>query len=124
MKIAGKRTSKTARRERDAAAKREKERCAALLFLPEDESKDTLSHYGCLAGVKVDGENVEADVVVIAMGPWTKLAASWFEGIPHIGGQKAHSIVVQPASAVTADCLFLAHTTKQGGPSIMITRVF
>ena len=96
---------------------RERERDAASLCPPEDESKETVSHYGCLAGVKVDGENVEADVVVIAMGPWIKLATSWFEGIPHIGGQKAHSIVVQPASgsAVTADCLFLAHTTKQGG---------
>ena len=67
-----------------------------------------------LTGVRVDGENIEADVVVIAMGPWTKLAASWFDGIPKIGAQKAHSIVVEPQSEVTADCLFLAHTNKQG----------
>ena len=58
-----------------------------------------------------------ADVVVIAMGPWTKLAASWFEGVPQIGAQKAHSIVVKPSSDITADCLFLAHTNKQGRPS-------
>lgn len=67
-----------------------------------------------LAGVKVDGKDIEADVVVVAMGPWTKLAASWFEGIPRIGAQKAHSIVVEPQSEVTPDCLFLAHTNKQG----------
>ena len=67
-----------------------------------------------ITGVKVDGNDIKADVVVIAMGPWTKLAASWFDGIPRIGAQKAHSIVVEPQSEVTPDCLFLAHTNKQG----------
>jgi len=65
-------------------------------------------------GVKVDGQEVYASTVVVAMGPWTKSAAAWFEGIPKIQAQKAHSIVMQPAGEVSADCLFLAHTNKQG----------
>lgn len=59
-----------------------------------------------------------ADVVVIALGPWTSLAAEWFEGIPRIGAQKAHSIVIKPAEDVSPDCLFLAHTNKQGTASL------
>ena len=62
----------------------------------------------------MDGKGIEADVVVIAMGPWTRWAAGWAKGIPQIGAQKAHSIVVKPQSEVTPDCLFLAHTNKQG----------
>ena len=66
------------------------------------------------AGVRVDGREVAAKCVVVAMGPWTKSAAAWFEGIPKIQAQKAHSIVMQPSGEVSADCLFLAHTNKQG----------
>lgn len=69
----------------------------------------------------MNGEEVSADVVVIAMGPWTKWAAAWFEGVPKIMGQKAHSIVVDPPSAVTPDCLFLAHTNKQGESGVVWT---
>lgn len=68
---------------------------------------------GRVTGVRVDGREVSADVVVIAMGPWTRAAAAWFDGIPKIQAQKAHSIIMQPSSKVTPDCLFLAHTNKQ-----------
>ena len=71
--------------------------------------------------MKVDGQEMAADVVVIAMGPWTKLATQWFEGIPSIGAQKAHSIVVQPSAEVSADCLFLDHRTKQGCLQLSLT---
>lgn len=64
--------------------------------------------------MQVDGGEVAADVAVIAMGPWTKLAADWRLGIPRIGAQKAHSVVIRPSAPVTADCLFLAHSNKQG----------
>lgn len=69
------------------------------------------------AGVVVDGKQVNADIAVIAMGPWTRIAADWKAGIPKIGAQKAHSVIIKPKSPVTADCLFLAHTNKKGQES-------
>lgn len=63
----------------------------------------------------MDGQQVDADVAVIAMGPWTKLAANWKPGMPRIGAQKAHSVVIRPSAPVSAECLFLAHTNKKGG---------
>ncbi|KAK9863165.1 hypothetical protein WJX84_002101 [Apatococcus fuscideae] len=56
-------------------------------------------------GVEVDGEVLPADVVVIAMGPWSKQAAAWLP-LPAVGGQKAHSVIIQPSSPVTPHCLF------------------
>ena len=73
-------------------------------------------------GVRVDGEVLAADVVVIAMGPWTRAAAEWCEGVPRIGGQKAHSIVLQPATPLTADCIFLDHASKQGTISWLLSK--
>lgn len=40
---------------------------------------------------------IPADVVVIAMGPWSgEAASSWGLPVPRITGQKAHSIIIQP----------------------------
>jgi glycine/D-amino acid oxidase-like deaminating enzyme len=49
-----------------------------------------------VVGVVVNGETVEADVVVVAMGPWSGLAADFFpgSGLPKIRGSRAHSIVL------------------------------
>jgi glycine/D-amino acid oxidase-like deaminating enzyme len=43
-------------------------------------------------GVKVDGAPIEADAVVIAMGPWSILACHWLP-LPGIYGLKGHSFV-------------------------------
>lgn len=68
------------------------------------------------AGVEVDGEVLPADVVVIAMGPWSKKAAEWLP-LPPVSGQKAHSVIVQPSSPVTSHCLFTQISgTKSKGP--------
>lgn len=46
-------------------------------------------------GVVVDGEVVEADCVVLAMGPWSTQAREWLgEGVPVMYGQKCHSICI------------------------------
>ena len=45
-----------------------------------------------IAGVEVDGEIVEGDAVVIAMGPWSILAAAWLP-LPAVFGLKGHSLV-------------------------------
>jgi glycine/D-amino acid oxidase-like deaminating enzyme len=57
-------------------------------------------------GIEVDGENVEADAVVIAMGPWSILAAGWLP-LPGVFAYKGHSLIFQTGDAVTPDALFL-----------------
>ncbi|MCB0060740.1 MAG: FAD-binding oxidoreductase [Caldilineaceae bacterium] len=45
-----------------------------------------------ITGVQVDGEITAADAVVIAMGPWSILAAEWL-ALPPVYGLKGHSLV-------------------------------
>lgn len=72
-------------------------------------------------GITVDGSTLPARAVVIAMGPWSGDAAAWFPGLPRIGGQKAHSILVCPAQPIGPDCLFAQFVTSSGGSSQSIT---
>jgi len=57
-------------------------------------------------GVEIDGSVVEADAVVIAMGPWSLLAAQWMS-LPAIYSQRSPSIVYDTGTHVSADALFL-----------------
>jgi glycine/D-amino acid oxidase-like deaminating enzyme len=59
-------------------------------------------------GAIVDGGPVEADAVVIAMGPWSRLAAAWLP-LPPVYGLKGHSIVFETGGEVPAEALFLEH---------------
>jgi glycine/D-amino acid oxidase-like deaminating enzyme len=65
-----------------------------------------------LAGVEVDGgETIEGDAVVIAMGPWSMLAAGWLP-LPGVFGLKGHSLVLETgtrlkAAAFSAAAVFL-----------------
>ena len=45
-----------------------------------------------VTGALVDGEMLHADVVVIAMGPWSILACQWLP-LPAVYGLKGHSLV-------------------------------
>ncbi|MBO0712212.1 MAG: FAD-binding oxidoreductase [Acetobacteraceae bacterium] len=56
-------------------------------------------------GVEVDGQTIEGDAVVIAMGPWSVLAAEWLP-LPAVYGLKGHSLVFE-AGIQTAQALFL-----------------
>ena len=58
-----------------------------------------------VVGLKVDGEQLLGDAVVIAMGPWSILAAQWLP-LPAVFGLKGHSIVFDTGSAVPAEALF------------------
>ena len=49
---------------------------------------------------------IEADAVVIAMGPWSLLAAEWMS-LPAVYGQRSPSLVYDTGSDVPADALFL-----------------
>ncbi len=66
-----------------------------------------------LEGVEVDGEPLVGDAVVIAMGPWSILAAQWLP-LPAVFGLKGHSLVFQTGSTISADALFLEFQEKSG----------
>jgi glycine/D-amino acid oxidase-like deaminating enzyme len=59
-----------------------------------------------VAGVEVDGEPIEGDAVIIAMGPWSILAAAWLP-LPAVFGLKGHSLVFDTGTRVPPEALFL-----------------
>jgi glycine/D-amino acid oxidase-like deaminating enzyme len=65
-------------------------------------------------GVEVDGAVIEADAVVLAMGPWSLLAARWTP-LPAVYGQRSPSLVYDTQQDVPADALFLEYQEKRGG---------
>jgi glycine/D-amino acid oxidase-like deaminating enzyme len=66
-----------------------------------------------IRGVVVDGAVVEADAVVVAMGPWTALAARWLP-LPAVYGLKGHSILFDTGTALPAEALFLDYREASG----------
>jgi glycine/D-amino acid oxidase-like deaminating enzyme len=77
---------------------------------------------GAVRGVALaSGEVVEGDAVVIAMGPWSVLAARWLP-LPAVFGYKGHSLVFETGGAIPAEALFLEYremTGKMLSPEIM-----
>jgi glycine/D-amino acid oxidase-like deaminating enzyme len=61
---------------------------------------------GAVRGVEVDGEVVDGDAMVIAMGPWSILAAAWLP-LPPVFGLKGHSLVFDTGTRVPPEALFL-----------------
>ena len=76
---------------------------------------------GDVVGVNLDGEALEGDAVVIAMGPWSVLAAKWLP-LPPVLGLKGHSIIFDTGTAIPPEALFLeyAETTR----SILAPEIF
>jgi glycine/D-amino acid oxidase-like deaminating enzyme len=68
---------------------------------------------GQVRGVRVDGQIVPAEVVVIAMGPWSARAATWLP-LPPVWGLKGHSITLQPTAPIPAQALFVDYVTTTG----------
>ncbi len=69
-------------------------------------------------GAEVDGHLIEADAVVIAMGPWSVLAAQWMS-LPPVYGLQSPSLVYNTGNDVPADALFLEfHDDSDGAVSI------
>jgi glycine/D-amino acid oxidase-like deaminating enzyme len=66
-----------------------------------------------VAGVEVDGELVEGDAVVIAMGPWSILAAAWLP-LPAVYGLKGHSLVFETGTKIPAEAAFLEYREANG----------
>ena len=70
-------------------------------------------------GIVVEGSIIEADAVVIAMGPWSLLAAQWMS-LPTVYGQRSPSIVYDIGPNVPADALFLECETDGSEVSIEV----
>jgi glycine/D-amino acid oxidase-like deaminating enzyme len=64
-------------------------------------------------GVRLDGEELEGAAVVIAMGPWSVLAAQWLP-LPPVFGLKGHSLVFDTGDAVPPEALFLEYAEATG----------
>jgi len=64
-------------------------------------------------GVLVDGAAVAGDAIVIAMGPWSILAAQWLP-LPGVFGLKGHSLVFATGEKVPAEALFLEYQETSG----------
>jgi glycine/D-amino acid oxidase-like deaminating enzyme len=77
---------------------------------------------GAVHGVSLaKGEIVEGEVVVIAMGPWSILAARWLP-LPAVLGYKGHSLVFETGASVPAEALFLEYREPSG--EILTPEVF
>jgi len=63
---------------------------------------------GKARGVEVDDSVIDADAVVIALGPWSLLAAGWMD-LPVVFGQRSPSVVYDTGSDVPAHALFLEY---------------
>jgi glycine/D-amino acid oxidase-like deaminating enzyme len=72
------------------------------------------AHGAIARGVEVDGGVIEADAVVVAMGPWSLLAAEWM-ALPAVFGTRSPSVVYDTGSDVPADALFLECHDEHGG---------
>lgn len=64
-------------------------------------------------GVRVDGQILPAEAVVIAMGPWSGRAARWLP-VPPVGGLKGHSITLRPQKPIPAQALFVDYVSETG----------
>ena len=68
---------------------------------------------GKVTGVAVDGEALEGDAVVIAMGPWSQLARRWLP-MPAVYALKGHSLVFDTGKDLPPEALFLEHRDADG----------
>ena len=71
-----------------------------------------------VAGVRAGGGVIEADAVVIAMGPWSVLAAQWMR-LPAVYGLQSPSLVYDTGTDVPADALFL-DDRDDGGEAVSV----
>ncbi len=68
---------------------------------------------GDVVGVDLDGETLEGDAIVVAMGPWSVLATQWLS-LPPVFGMKGHSLVLETGAAMPPEALFLEYEENAG----------
>lgn len=71
------------------------------------------THATTVRGVEVDGDVIEADAIVVAMGPWSLLATEWMS-LPAVFGQRSPSLVYDTGTDVPPQALFLDHHDETG----------
>lgn len=76
---------------------------------------------GDVIGVDLDGETLEGEAVIIAMGPWSVLATRWLS-LPPVFGMKGHSLVFETGEMIPPEALFLEYFEAAG--SILSPEVF
>lgn len=74
-----------------------------------------------VVGVDLDGETLEGDAVVVAMGPWSVLATKWLS-MPPVFGLKGHSLVFETREVIPPEALFLEYDEEAG--SMLSPEVF
>jgi glycine/D-amino acid oxidase-like deaminating enzyme len=74
--------------------------------------EDVRQGNGVASGVRIDGETVAADAVVLAMGPWTGRLARALR-LPRVRGLKGYSVTLTGAEA-PAHALFVDYRTADG----------
>ena len=66
-----------------------------------------------ITGAVVDGAPIEADAVVIAMGPWSVLASQWLP-LPPVYGLKGHSLIFRTVKPISPHALFVEYEDEDG----------
>ena len=74
--------------------------------------EDVVRREGVACGVRVDGDALDADAVVLALGPWTGRLAGRLT-LPAVRGLKGYSVTLTGAD-VPAHALFLDYRTADG----------
>jgi glycine/D-amino acid oxidase-like deaminating enzyme len=64
--------------------------------------------------VRIDGQEHDVDVVVVALGPWSNLASAWLPLPQAVSAQKYHSAVLAPSDPVRARWVSLLNTNSAG----------
>ena len=82
--------------------------CALRIGVVEEVSRRD----GTARGVRVNGETLDADAVVLAMGPWTGRFARALR-LPRVRGLKGYSVTLTGADA-PAHALFVEYRTADG----------
>jgi len=77
------------------------------------QAKGLMRRDADVIGVQLEGEALEADAVVIAMGPWSILAAQWLP-LPPVFALKGHSLVFETGTTLPSEALFLEYADSTG----------
>ncbi len=94
------------------------ERGAKLLL---SRATGLLERGGRVTGVRLQSATVGGDAVVIAMGPWSALAAEWLR-LPSVYGLKGHSLVFETGALLPPEALFLEYAEQAG--SMLTPEIF
>jgi len=85
------------------------------------QAKGLLRRDADVIGVQFEGEALESDAVVIAMGPWSIFAAQWLP-LPPVFALKGHSLVFETGATLPSEALFLEYEDPTG--SVVSPEVF